>query len=170
MLALVRYWNWNQWQPPLKSDCLRCRPKYHLSLSFHTSASLHSVVWGWLLDAVKTAASASAIQHLSDTNSGVRRTIRKYTRTMAVTALVAGRLSSDHSRSRVCEIDWIHHLRIQIKLSISSSHLQLESISRHLIVWQMMRCKNYAQARISAVCRPCHLWCRYSAYMLCRLL
>ena len=93
-------------------------------------------------------------QYPSDANSGVRRTVRKYTRTMAVTALVAGRLSSDHSRSRVCEIDWIHHLRIQIKLSISSSHLQLESLSRRVIVLERMRCKNYAHAHISAVCRP----------------
>jgi len=52
-----------------------------------------------------------------------------------------------------CQSDWIHHLQIQIKLSISSSHLQLESLSRHLIVLQRMQCKNYAQTRISAVCQ-----------------
>jgi len=111
-------------------------------------------VRGWLLDPVKTVTSASAIRYPSDRNSGVRQTVRKYTRTTAAAAWVGG-LSSDHPRSRrSCRIDWIHHLRIHSKLSISSSHLRLESLSRHLIVSQMMRCKNYAQARISAVCRP----------------
>ena len=74
---------------------------------------------------------------------------------MAAAAWVVGGLSSDHPRSRRGrQIDWIHHLRIHSKLSISSSHLQLESLSCHLIVLQSIRRKNYAQARISAVCRP----------------
>jgi len=73
---------------------------------------------------------------------------------MAAAAWVVGGLSSDHPCSHGRQIDCIHRLRIQIKLNISSSHLQLESLSRRLIVLQRMRCKNYAPARISAVCRP----------------
>ena len=152
MLAWVRYWN--QWRPPLKSGCYWCRPNYQLSISFHTSASLHSMVQGWMLDPVKTAASTLAIQYTSDRNSGVRRTVRKYIRTTAAAAWMVGGLSSDNRHSRGHQIDWIHHLWIQIKLRISSSHLQLESLSCHLIVLQRMRCKNYTQARNSAVCRP----------------
>ena len=152
MLAWVRYWN--QWRPPLKSGCYWCRPNYQLSISFHTSASLHSMVQGWVLDPVKTAASTLAIQYPSDRNSGVRRTVRKYTQTTAAAAWVVGGLSSDHPRSRDRQTDWIHHLWIQIKLSISSSHPQLEPLSCRLIVLQRMRHKNYAQAYISAVCWP----------------
>jgi len=73
---------------------------------------------------------------------------------MAAAAWVVGGLSSDYPCSHGRQIDWIHRLRIQIKLNISSSHLQLESLSRRLIVLQRMRCKNYAPTRISAVCRP----------------
>jgi len=73
---------------------------------------------------------------------------------MAAAAWVVEGLSSDHTRSRSRQIDWIYHLRIQIKLSISSSHLHLQSLSHRLIVLQRMWCKNYAQARISAVCQP----------------
>jgi len=73
---------------------------------------------------------------------------------MAAAAWVVRGLPSDHPRSHSHQIDWIHHLRIQTKLSISTSHLQRESLSCRLTVLQRMRCKNYAQARISAVCRP----------------
>ena len=159
MLAWVRYWN--QRRLPLKASCYRCRPNYQLSLSFHTSGSLHSMVRGWLLDPVKTAASLQTLLRQSsthlisiDTNSGVRWTVRKYTQMMAAAARVVGGLSINHPCSHGRQTDWIHHLRIQIKLSISSSHLQLESLSCRLIVLQRMQCKSYVQARISAACRP----------------
>jgi len=141
MLVWVRYWN--QRRPPLKSGCYWCRPNYQPSLSFHTLSSLHSVVWGWLLDPVSIW-----YKQWCSTDR------QKYTRTMAATAWVVGGLSSDHPHSLGRQTDWIHHLRIQIKLSISSSHLQLESLWCRVIVLQRMWCKNYAQARISAVCQP----------------
>jgi len=49
----------------------------------------------------------------------------------------------------------------QIPNSFSSCHLQLKSLSCSVIILQRMRC-NWAlnaQACISAVCRPCLLWC-----------
>jgi len=163
MLAWVRYWN--QRRLPLKASCYRCRPNYQLSLSFHTSSSLHSVVRGWLLVQVKTAASTLVIQYPSDTNSGVRSTVRKYVRTTATTAWVVGGLSSDHPHSRGRQIDWIHHLgSITSEFrSNSASVLPTFSWSRY-----SKGCGVKIMHRLAYQLYVGH-WCRYSSYMLCQL-
>jgi len=61
-------------------------------------------------------------------------------------------------------------LPTQITHIVGSSCLQLESLSRRVIVLQRMQC-NWAlimHRLASHLCWPCHLWCRYSAYTLCQ--
>jgi len=144
MLARVHYPN--QQRPPLKSSCyVWCRPNYWLSVSFHILALLHSMVRGWLLDPVKTAATTLAIQYWSDTNSDIRWTVRKYSRMTAAAAWVVGGLSCDHPCSSGRRL-----------LRLNSASVLLPSVRVAITPWYKG-------------CWPCNLWCCYSVYVFCRL-